>query len=132
MTPELIARCIAVGNYASSIAVQSAVISAREATRKLVSALRDDDRKLAEWYARIRKSYILRARLAQARDGYVSLGHIRSLQCCCCDQLTSGRQWQKKEQGYGLCSTCIPNARTGVDKDEFASSHGLRGIHFDL
>lgn len=61
-----------------------------------------------------------------------SLPPVRSLTCCCCGELTRGRQWRNRDTGFGLCPACIPLCERNETPEGFASLYGERGIHFDI
>lgn len=62
----------------------------------------------------------------------IDYGPVRGLICSCCGGHTTGRQWHNRDTGYGLCPGCVDFCRRGVSDEEFRSSYGLPGVHFDL
>lgn len=57
---------------------------------------------------------------------------IKTLYCCCCGQLTKGRQWWNQDTGYGLCNRCIPWKKKDYDCSEMERTYGKEGIHYNL
>lgn len=55
------------------------------------------------------------------------------LTCCCCGEITRGRQWWNRDTGFGLCDGChVINGVDRLDKGSLAESFGIRGIHWDV
>ncbi len=58
-------------------------------------------------------------------------GSRKRLTCCCCGSGLIGRQWWNRDTGFGICNNCLELCDVAPDQ-EYASSYGWRGIHFDL
>ena len=58
----------------------------------------------------------------------------RQLTCCCCGELTQGRQWHNRDLGYGLCSKCAKWMTTtrGVTPEEMRDLYGAVGFNYNL
>jgi hypothetical protein len=67
------------------------------------------------------------------RTAAATLGPVRRLTCCCCGEVTRGRQWHNRDTGYGLCPKCADwiIGRDNMSPEEFTSCYGVRGVHFD-
>lgn len=74
------------------------------------------------------------AKTAQTRP------EITTLYCSCCGAVTSGRQWDNRDTGYGICPACyvqnkIAHVKYGyMDVPEHGgqSYFGVRGYHWDV
>lgn len=60
------------------------------------------------------------------------LHNVENLECSCCSNIEPGRQWQNRDQGFGLCSECVNRVRTCFNNEQFASIFGLEGYHYSL
>jgi len=56
----------------------------------------------------------------------------RRLTCSCCGQYTQGRQWFNQDTGYSICPKCVDLVAKGMTVEEFRSSYGIAGVHFDV
>lgn len=56
----------------------------------------------------------------------------RSLTCCCCGELTIGRQWWNRDNGFGLCNACAERISEIEDEAHMESCYGKKGIHYAL
>jgi len=60
-------------------------------------------------------------------------GELKRLYCCCCGSATQGRQWWNRDDGYGLCDSCITPCHVAhLDKGQVSNCYGIRGIHWDV
>ncbi len=58
---------------------------------------------------------------------------VKNLTCCCCGEMTRGRQWWNRDTGYGICSRCIAWQRSrGTDDAEIADLYGKEGEYFSV
>jgi hypothetical protein len=58
---------------------------------------------------------------------------IRTLTCCCCGELTRGRQWWNRDTGYGVCAKCVAWVRLkGESEVDIRSNYGEEGIHWGV
>lgn len=55
---------------------------------------------------------------------------IISLVCCCCGELTRGRQWWNRDKGYGLCAKCAEWIANKEDEETMKSFYGEKGVHY--
>lgn len=55
---------------------------------------------------------------------------IQTLACCCCSELTQGRQWWNRDIGYGLCAKCADFIAVKEDKETIKSCYGEKGVHY--
>jgi hypothetical protein len=57
------------------------------------------------------------------------IGH---LECCCCGgDAGHFKQWWNIDTGYGICLTCVADARQrGESEAEIKSSYGVEGVHY--
>lgn len=55
---------------------------------------------------------------------------IRLLKCCCCSQLTKGRQWWNRDKGFGLCNKCADVIKKNSCREDMESCYGKEGIHY--
>jgi hypothetical protein len=69
------------------------------------------------------------------------LKSVRSLECCCCGELTRGRQWWNRDTGYGICGKCIQWLRTPrtsgrndprESEEQIRDYYGIEGVHFNV
>jgi hypothetical protein len=70
---------------------------------------------------------------AKARkDGYAAERGkpIRTLECGCCGEWYSGRQWWNQDCGYGMCDQCIRRYSHATEPGVVDASYGVAGIHF--
>lgn len=56
------------------------------------------------------------------------------LECCCCGGATKGRQWWNRDDGYGLCDSCIEycGADVAMGETDPEKCYGVRGYHYGL
>lgn len=97
----------------------------------------DDKQEPEAIYKRLLGAYATSIKQSKREESYVlSTLHAmdkppRHLECCCCGESTTGRQWWNRDTGYGLCPDCIPLwLRDGFDF--LTSTNGVKGIHFDI
>ena len=57
---------------------------------------------------------------------------IRTLTCCCCGELTRGRQWHNRDTGFGLCGTCALRIAERETPEYMHECYGIRGEHYGL
>lgn len=57
---------------------------------------------------------------------------INRLTCCCCGQVTRGRQWWNRDTGYGVCPKCADFIAERETPEEMASAYGERGVHYAI
>ena len=57
---------------------------------------------------------------------------LQRLECCCCGQITAGRQWWNRDTGYGLCNDCIELNRRGSDDRDMVSQFGYLGVNYGI
>lgn len=57
---------------------------------------------------------------------------IKTLTCCCCGELTEGRQWWNRDNGFGLCKSCADRISLKEDEDTMKSCYGIKGTHYYL
>ncbi len=55
---------------------------------------------------------------------------IQTLTCCCCGELTQGRQWWNRDTGYGLCAACAERISKSEDDETVKNCYGVKGIHY--
>ena len=74
----------------------------------------------------------------QARDKGIACNcpdcKIIPLTCCCCGEVTHGRQWYNRDTGYGLCAKCanwIPT-RGRETPEDMKENYGIEGVHYFL
>lgn len=56
----------------------------------------------------------------------------KRLSCCCCGEITMGRQWWNRDIGYGLCSDCAERIEKRESAEDMKSCYGVKGIHYSL
>ncbi len=62
-----------------------------------------------------------------------SLAPVRTLTCCCCGELTRGRQWWNRDTGFGVCPPCVALVRSrGETETEIHSLYGTSGVHYGV
>ena len=86
------------------------------------------EQRYAPHHRRARVTAAIKACLLDAPP--VVLPRPSALTCCCCGNLTSGRQWWNRDTGYGICKRCADD-EIGADCPQ-ASAYGTRGVHFDI
>jgi len=57
---------------------------------------------------------------------------IKSLTCCCCGERTKGRQWFNRDNGFGICGSCISKIERKEDAETVKNCYGVRGIHYNI
>lgn len=57
---------------------------------------------------------------------------VENLICGCCGCNMRGRQWWNIDNGYGLCTNCIPYCKKGETEDSFKLLFGVDGYHFNI
>ena len=55
---------------------------------------------------------------------------IRNLTCCCCGELTRGRQWHNRDTGFGLCRKCSEWISNKETEENILSYYGVKRIHY--
>lgn len=55
---------------------------------------------------------------------------LRELTCCCCGELTIGRQWWNRDKGYGHCDACTLRYDKETKEFEENECFGIKGYHY--
>lgn len=55
---------------------------------------------------------------------------IKTLICCCCGELTPGRQWWNRDTGYGHCNACTERYDMNTKLGETNECFGRKGYHY--
>ena len=55
---------------------------------------------------------------------------VMMLKCCRCSSDTQGRQWFKRDAGFGLCPACADTLQKTEAPKSMRSSFGLEGWHY--
>ena len=55
---------------------------------------------------------------------------IVTLVCCCCGQLTEGRQWWNRDTGFGHCNACTERYDKDTKDGEKNDCFGFKGEHY--
>lgn len=58
----------------------------------------------------------------------------RFLKCCCCGAATQGAQWWNRDNGFGLCPSCVVyiKARKDYRPEDFRDLYGVEGINYNV
>jgi len=54
------------------------------------------------------------------------------LTCCCCGELTRGRQWWNHDNGFGICGKCIKRIEVEEPWENLERCYGVEGIHYNV
>lgn len=55
---------------------------------------------------------------------------IERLVCCCCGQVTTGRQWYNRDTGFGLCGSCAVWIANKEPAEDMKSNYGVEGVNY--
>lgn len=58
------------------------------------------------------------------------ISDIKMLTCCCCGEITKGRQWWNRDKGFGLCERCAEMISKKEDEETMKSCYGIKGVHY--
>lgn len=61
-----------------------------------------------------------------------TLSPVVWLTCCCCGDGARGRQWHNRDDGYGLCATCVPYCKRNETPESFEACYGVEGVHYNV
>ena len=58
---------------------------------------------------------------------------VQILICNCCGGETYGAQWHNRDNGFGMCDSCIAFVRSrGMDEDEIRRLYGAEGVNWGV
>lgn len=105
---------------------------------KLVKRIKDGDQNLSREEIRAcAYDAAARAKQAMSMSGKYEkersagrLSKLVTLTCSCCGQLTKGRQWHNRDNGYGLCNKCADRFEPTTPDNEMLSNYGRSGTHY--
>lgn len=60
------------------------------------------------------------------------MNDIKTLTCCCCGELTQGRQWWNRDNGFGHCNSCTDRYDQDTKIGERNDCFGIKGKHYYL
>ncbi len=53
--------------------------------------------------------------------------------CCCCGAMTRGVQWFNRDDGFGMCESCIAWLRgRGMPETEIKDLYGVERVHWGV
>ncbi len=55
---------------------------------------------------------------------------VKTLVCCSCGGVTTGRQWHNRDLGYGLCGKCAKWIATRLTVKDMESYYGIKDINY--
>lgn len=61
----------------------------------------------------------------------VTISQPEELFCSCCGACTTGRQYWNRDEGYGLCKTCMKSVLPKLGFKDFTRNYGTIGFHID-
>lgn len=57
---------------------------------------------------------------------------IKDLNCGICGKKIRGRQWHKRQEGFGICPDCFEFLRLSSDEETVCATYGTRGYHHNI
>lgn len=55
---------------------------------------------------------------------------IKWMECSCCGDGYSGRQWWNQDVGYGVCNNCVTDVGESSRVGAVSNNFGITGVHF--